>query len=223
MRTSWVRRCSLGMFLALTLMATDVVHAHHTTDHTQQQLEQERQQREYWRAQEQRRQEEQRLRQIEQETVRRREDQAERDRRQYQQRQSGGSGQANSPDQSGTLPQRSTVAQPGICKSKPVASGERNPLVGRWQYTENRAAQQNLFGQIFQMACPHYAGGFDFRDRSLIAQGKPVPASYGRDGDVWWVCGNGVALAFRPQGPDRLQMVDPTPNCMFERAGGVQR
>ena len=73
------------------------------------------------------------------------------------------------------------------------------------------------------MACPHYSGGFDFRVRGLIAQGKPVPASYGRDGDVWWVCANGVTLGFRPQGANRLQMVEPTPNCLFERAAGAER
>ncbi len=187
------------------------------------QMEYERQQREYRQQQEQQRQDQQRLQQLQNDNARRQQEEQNRSMRaltpgtqgpQYPSTQ--GSGPSAAP--SGGRP---SPAQ-NICKVKPVKASEPNPLLGQWRYVGPQAGGSDLTSEVLQLAaamsCPIFGSGFDFRAKSIIARGNEIPANYGRDGDVWWVCANDSHLNFRVANSNRLHMVDP--RCAFERAGG---
>jgi hypothetical protein len=185
------------------------------------QMEYERQQREYWRAQEQQRQEQQRLQQLQQDNARRQQEELNRSMRQTTPGPQGPqppSTQGSSPSASPSAGRPSTAQN--ICKAKPVQAGERNPLIGQWRYVGPQAGGSDLMSELMGVAaavsCPAFRGGFDFRAKSIIASGKEVPANYGRNGDAWWVCTVDASVGFRVANPNRLHMVDPV--CVFERA-----
>jgi hypothetical protein len=91
------------------------------------QMEYERQQREYWRAQEQQREAE-RVRQQQQDNARRQQEEFNRS-----MRPSGPGSPADAGSARNKGPGAGGGGMPAVCHGKPLAAGERNPLLGKWR------------------------------------------------------------------------------------------
>ena len=196
-------------------------YAHHTTDHTNQQLEYERQQREYWRQQEQKREEERRQQQIWQDNARRQQEESNRAR-------------ASTPNSSPDVPTPSRGSGPtrssggdaaALCKSHPVRAGERNPLIGG-QWRPLNAPTGDAFTQLFQMAtlgvCAVFQAGIEFRERTHVNAVGEFPIQYGHKGDVWFACFPDTTFAFRIDDANQISVAGVDPPCRLRRLGAAQ-
>ena len=181
------------------------------------QMEYERQQREYWRAQEQQREAE-RVRQQQQDNARR---QQEEFNRSTQPSRPGSPAEAGRAPNAGSAGGAGGGAMPPACHRKPLSTGERNPLLGKWRPEkglEGGDSIEKVMRLPFAGPCVQFQLGIEFREREIGTGIVPAPAHYVRDGDDWLVCLPAAqnALRFRVQDPDRLLFAG---QCTLVREG----
>jgi hypothetical protein len=210
---------SLAVLLASALTVSPV-QAHHTTDHTNQQLEYERQQREYWRQQERKREEERRQQQIWQDDARRQQEQSNRARTSTP----SSSPDLATPSRGSGAPRSSGGDAAALCKAHPVGAGERNPLIGG-QWRPVNAPTGDAFTQLFQMAtlgvCAVFQAGIEFRERTHVNAIGEFPIQYGHKGDVWFACFPDTTFAFRVENTNQISVAGVDPPCRLRREGAA--
>lgn len=182
----------------------------------QQRMEYERQQREYWRAQEAKRMEEHRRQQQYQEEQRRQREQHEAEKKRYLGAPSGGSYTPPSPSGDDSAEARRAVAEArATWEKQPPLPASLNPLLGKWQLQRaSGAAQNSLLGMLANpgaITCPVLFGEgvLDFRETVLAdAAGNAMDqVRYRGGGNRVAVLGTrGVQLmVFDFEGPSRIK------------------
>ena len=208
------------------------------TPEQQRQMEYERQQREYWRAQEQQRQEQQRQQQIMNENARRQQDESRRLNQPTGSSGSGGSGPGASGVPAGGERQRIEAEldrQRAEWSKRPALPPERNPLLGRWMRpAETRGNANDPFAQLAALSkggmCELFFGGggtFEFKPGALVgsdAHTRPKELDQveyrGDDKRVIVIPKSTFKLIdFRFDGPDRITW--PLYNCTLVRVTGA--
>jgi hypothetical protein len=185
------------------------------------QMEYERQQREYWRAQEQQREAE-RVRQQQQDNARRQQEEFNRSMRPSAPGSPADAERARNAGSAGAG--GGGGAMPAACRLKPLAAGERNPLLGKWRpekELEGRDSIEKLMRLPFAGPCVQFQLGIEFREREIGTAIAPAPAHYVRDGDDWLVClpaSDVKVLRFRVQDPNRLLFAG---QCTLVREGSA--
>jgi hypothetical protein len=129
-------------------------------------------------------------------------------------------GDAQQPRTGSTARRAGSASAVEICKVKPLRSGERNPLLGKWRPRDTPQGDglTQLMKSLAAPGCMLYGFGIEFHEREIRTVIAPSPAQYGRTDQDWWVCvpGSDVqVLRFRVEGPN--QLFDPDRNCRLIR------
>ena len=202
---------------------------------TPQQLEYERQQREYWRQQEQQRQEQQRQQQLMQDNARRQQEESSRINAPSGQSQGGAA--PNSPQGRGGDPTGAQAysAARAMWEKRPALAADLNPLLGKWMRpASTRPNPSDPFGAITAMAkgglCEVLFGGggvFEFRPDRLMGMDDRTPpmeldrVEYRGDAKHVVVIPKTTLklIEFDVEGPDRINWASQ--KCVLVRAGAA--
>lgn len=185
----------------------------------QQQMEYERRQREYWREQERQREAE-RVRQQQMENWRRQDAEMRRDAKALAPRNDSSATSSTGPSSAAGRSAARPTGAADVCKRRPLAKGERNPLLGSWRYRDAPQGDNmsQLFGYLSAPGCALYAMGIAFREGEVQSALSTTPAQYGRADADWWVCLPGTeveVIRFRVEADG--QLFDPDRKCRLVR------
>jgi hypothetical protein len=111
-----------------------------------------------------------------------------------------------------------------LCKTNPIRSGERNPLIGgRWRPADAPAGDS--LTQTFQMIgsplCAMFQLGIEFRERTFVNVIGEFPIQYGHKGDIWFACFPDTTFAFRIQNANQVTVLGDPP-CRLRREDAAQ-